>query len=98
MKAVETFLRVRLGFRVVVAISWILIIAIIWLWPRAESRAIPMAVFWWFRAMAILGAFYVAYEVSQLSSKRVGVRGVILDAAIVLSMFLFWFAVAAATF
>jgi len=48
--------------------------------------------------MAILGAFYVAYEVSQLSSKRVGVRGVILDAAIVLSMFLFWFAVAAATF
>ena len=98
MKMLETFLKLRLGFRVVVAISWILIIVIIWLWPGTASRAIPMAAYWWFRTMAIIGAFYVAYEVSQLSSKRVGVGGVILDAAIVLSMFLFWFVVAAATF
>ena len=93
-----TLLRWRLVFRVTVVVTWFLIIAVIWFLPRVGTKAVSMAIFWWFRAVAVFGAIYLAYEVGQVSDKRVGVGGLILDAALVVPMFLFWFAVMAATF
>jgi hypothetical protein len=93
-----TLLRWRLAFRLTVVVTWLLIIAVIWFLPRVGTKSASMAVFWWFRAVAVFGAIYLAYEVGQASDKRVGVGGLILDAALVVPMFLFWFAVMAATF
>jgi hypothetical protein len=94
----STFIKWRPVFRITVVVTWLLIIAITWLFPGTMPKAVPMAAFWWFRAIAVLGLAYLLYEVGQVSKKRVGVGGVILDAVLVLPMYLFWFAALAAAF
>lgn len=91
-RSVGTFLRWRPGFRMVVVATWLVIIAVVWFFPRTLPKAVPMAAFWWFRAIAVLGSVYLLYEVGQVTEKRVSVGGLILDAVLVLPMFLFWFA------
>jgi hypothetical protein len=88
----------RSAFRMIVVVTWVLIIAVTWFFPRTMPKAIPMAAFWWFRAIAVLGFVYLLYEVGQVSKKRVGVVGVVLDGVLVLPMFVFWFAALAAAF
>jgi hypothetical protein len=97
-KTAPTLLRLRAGFRVIVLMTWLLIIAVTLFLPRTGTKAVAMTAFWWFRAIAVLGAVYLIYEVSQVTERRLGVGGVILDALLVLPMFLFWFAAMAASF
>ena len=71
---------------------------IIWLRTDDTSNHIALGVLAAFKITAVLGIGYILYEVSALTEKRVGVTGVVLDAVLVLSMLLFWFAVTAATY
>jgi hypothetical protein len=83
----------RSGFRLVVVVTWLLMVAA-WSLPKT----VVVAAFSWFRAVAVLGAAYVVYECAQVLKKRISVRGMVLDVALVLSMFAFWFIVLAATY
>jgi hypothetical protein len=93
-----TLLRWRPEFRMIVVVTWLLVVVVVWLFPRTMSKAAPIAVFWWFRVIAVLGFAYLLYEVGQATEKRVGVGGLILDAVLVLPMYLLWFAAWAAGF
>jgi len=90
--------RWRLGFRLTVVVTWLLVLVLLWFGPRTWPRTVPLAAFWWFRAIAILGVVYLFYEVGQVSEKRVGVGEVLLDALLVLPMFAFWFIAWAASY
>src|SRR4030088_2947107 len=90
------FIKWRPAFRMIVVVTWFLIIAVTWFFPRTMPKAVPMTVFWWFRAIALLGFAYLLFEMGQVSKKHISVSGVIVDAVLVLPMFLFWFAALAA--
>jgi len=93
-----SLLKWRLGFRAIVVFAWILILALLRFWPGTGTRAVPMGAFWLFRTVAVVGVVCLIYEIGQVIARRIEVEGVILDAILVLPMFLFWFLVAAATF
>ena len=88
----------RLGFRLTVVVTWLLVVGVVWFSPRTWPKAVPMAAFWWFRAIAILGVVHLLYEVNQVSEKRLSVGDVVLDALLVLPMFCFWFIAWAASY
>jgi len=94
----STLAKVRLGFRILVSSLWILAILGVWFAPRTWPKPWVMGFWWIFRVTAILGLVYLLYEVNEASERRIRVAGVLFDSLLVVPMFLFWFAVSAATF
>lgn len=61
-------------------------------------KGVAMSALAVFRISAVCALAFLIYESSLVTEKRTSVSGMIVDALLVLPMFLFWFAVRAATF
>lgn len=88
----------RLPFRLVIVVVWLAIFSVGWLLPGPLPKAVPMAAFWLFRATAIVGVVFLLLEIAEALQKRTAIAEVVLDALLVLPMFVFWLIVLAATY
>ena len=82
--------------RGVVVLNWLAMALVLSI--ANVPKSVAMSAFAVFRISAVCAFAYLIYESSLVTEKRTSVSGMIVDALLVLPMFLFWFAVRAATF
>ena len=82
--------------RGILALNWLAIGMALGLPSIGRTHA--LIAFGVFRVCAVLGLFYLLYEFSLVSRKRATAGAAVADSVLLLSMFLFWFIVRAATF
>jgi sugar phosphate permease len=82
--------------RGLIILNWLTVAAV--LSVNGVSKNVATVVFSLYRISAVCALVYLIYESSLLVDRRTKVSGIIVDALLVLPMFLFWFAVSAATF
>jgi hypothetical protein len=82
--------------RGIIALNWLamgLILAV-----SNVPKNLAMSAFGVFRICAVCAVAYLLYESSLVTQKRATTATWVVDGLLVLSMFLFWFAVSASTF
>jgi len=82
--------------RGIIALNWLAIALVFTLSGVTRSHA--LIIFAVFRVCAMLCIGYLVYEFSLVLRNRSTAGAMIADSSLVLSMFLFWFIVRAATF
>ena len=95
-ESVIPFSMLRKTLRWLVVLNWAVIVAV--LVAQGVSKPLAMTVFAAFRVSAVTVGLLLLVEALGLLRGRAAFRGVILDAILAFSMFLFWFFVRAATF
>lgn len=81
--------------RGIIALNWLVMVLI--LAVANVPKNLAASAFGVFRICALCAVAYLVYESSLVSQKRAAFAAWVVDALLVLSMFLFWFAVRAAT-
>jgi hypothetical protein len=82
--------------RGIVVVNWLAMVLVLSI--ANIPKTVATFAFAVFRICAVCAFAYLIYESSLVTEKRTSVSGMIVDALLVLPMFLFWFAVRAATF
>jgi hypothetical protein len=90
--------RWRLPLRLAVVVMWMIVLSLLGPPFRWVPKSISMSAFWLFTATAIVGLVFLLFEIGEASRKRTAIGEVVLDALLVLPMFVFWFIAWAASY
>ncbi len=89
-------LRIRLISRIVIALNWLVILSISFL--HRVPRSVALGAFTVFRDTAVCASLWLLFEIAGTRRGYTTIQNLLIDAALVLSMFGFWLLVAAANF
>jgi hypothetical protein len=82
--------RMRIGFRVVIVVTWVQILVAVLLPYRFMPKPVLEVSYWWLRVIAVLAVPVLLYEVRQVSAKRALKTGFLIDVVLVIPMYLLW--------
>ena len=81
--------RLRVAFRTAVLLNWLAVLAILFL--KGVPKPLAMGAFTVFRVTAVCATIWLLAEIAEALTKRTRAFNPIIDAALTLPMFAFWF-------
>jgi hypothetical protein len=88
--------RLRVTLRTVVVLNWAVVLAILFI--KGVPKPLAMGAFTVFRVTAVCATLWLLIEVGEAATKRTRALNPVIDAALTLPMFAFWFLAWASSF